>query len=159
MKNTLVLQRIYGAQGTSGSITFRGEHICHTIELPWCNNIPRLSCIPEGRYKLEKRKYTKHGEQIGIPAVLGREAILIHAANHAMKQLRGCIAPVTALTGEGQGTESGKALEKLKALVYSLWDMGGEVYLLIKPSNGVVNRRDTSDRNICLPQAGANHNT
>src|SRR5690606_30293767 len=109
----------------------------------------------EGRYRLMKHVYRRHGEQVGIPDVRGRSTILIHAANHAMKQLRGCIAPVTALTGEGQGTESGKALEKLKALMYSLWDMGGEVYLLIKPSNGVVNRCDTSDRNTQY----ANHNT
>jgi len=55
--------------------------------------------------------------------VLGREAILIHPADNAMKQLLGCNAPVTELTGEGTGTESGSALGKLKALVYSLWDM------------------------------------
>lgn len=133
--HTLVLQRNYGAQGTNGTITYNGELICRMIELPWRNNIQRLSCIPEGRYKLEKRKYTRHGEQIGIPAVLGREAILIHAANDAMRQLMGCIAPVTAWTGEGRGIQSGQALEKLKGLVYSLWDMGGEVHLLIRPTS------------------------
>lgn len=131
-KHNLILRRIYGEQGTNGTIYYEGEKICHTIELPDRNNIPRISCIPQGRYKLEKRKYTKHGEQIGIPAVLGREAILIHAANNAMKELLGCIAPVTTLTGEGTGDESGKALAKLKALVYSLWDMGDEVFLLIR---------------------------
>lgn len=132
LKSTLVLRRTYGEQGTNGTLYFNGEQICHTIELPDRNNIQRLSCIPEGCYKLEKRKYTKHGEQIGIPAVLGREAILIHAANNAMKQLMGCIAPVTELTGEGTGIESRKALDKLKALVYSLWDRGYEVFLLIR---------------------------
>ncbi|NGM67373.1 DUF5675 family protein [Sphingobacterium sp. SGR-19] len=132
LKSTLVLRRTYGEQGTNGTIYFNGEKICHTIELPWRNNLQRLSCIPEGCYKLEKRKYTKHGEQIGIPAVLGREAILIHAANNAMKQLMGCIAPVTELTGEGTGDESGKALDKLKALVYTLWEQGDEVFLLIR---------------------------
>ncbi|MBD1422912.1 DUF5675 family protein [Sphingobacterium chuzhouense] len=132
LKSTLVLRRTYGEQGTNGTIYFDGEKICHTIELPWRNNLQRLSCIPEGCYKLEKRKYTKHGEQIGIPAVLGREAILIHAANNAMKQLLGCIAPVTTLTGEGTGDESAKALEKLKSLVYNLWEQGDEVFLLIR---------------------------
>ncbi|MBD1421606.1 hypothetical protein H8B21_08515 [Sphingobacterium chuzhouense] len=132
LKSTLVLRRTYGEQGTNGTIYFDGEQVCHTIELPDRNNIQRLSCIPEGCYKLEKRKYTKHGEQIGIPAVLGREAILIHAANNAMKQLMGCIAPVTELTGEGTGIESRKALDKLKALVYTLWEQGDEVFLLIR---------------------------
>ncbi|WP_228280271.1 DUF5675 family protein [Sphingobacterium paramultivorum] len=131
-KHMLLLQRKYGAQGTNGTITYQGEEICHTIELPDRNNIPRISCIPIGQYKLEKRRYAKHGEQIGIPMVLGREAILIHAANNALKELQGCIAPVTTLTGEGTGDYSGKALAKLKALVYSLWDMGDEVYLNIR---------------------------
>ncbi|MGE8426726.1 MAG: DUF5675 family protein [Sphingobacterium sp.] len=131
-KHILLLQRKYGAQGTNGTITYQDEEICHTIELPDRNNIPRISCIPIGQYKLEKRRYTKHGEQIGIPIVLGREAILIHAANNALKELQGCIAPVTTLTGEGRGDYSGKALAKLKALVYSLWDMGDEVYLNIR---------------------------
>ncbi|WP_286767877.1 MULTISPECIES: DUF5675 family protein [Sphingobacterium] len=131
-KHILLLQRKYGAQGTNGTITYQGEEICHTIELPDRNNIPRISCIPIGQYKLEKRRYPKHGEQIGIPMVLGREAILIHAANDALKELQGCIAPVTTLTGEGRGDYSGKALAKLKALVYSLWDMGDEVYLNIR---------------------------
>ncbi len=131
-KHILLLQRKYGAQGTNGTITYQGEEICHTIELPDRNNIPRISCIPIGQYKLEKRRYPKHGEQIGIPIVLGREAILIHAANDALRELQGCIAPVTTLTGEGRGDYSGKALAKLKALVYSLWDMGDEVYLNIR---------------------------
>lgn len=131
-QKTLVLQRIYGARGTNGTITYQGKQICHTIELPWRNNMQRLSCIPEGRYKLIKHKYFKHGEQIGIPNVLKREAILIHAANDAMKELLGCIAPVTTLNGEGKGTESRKALAQLKALVYSLWEENQEVFLLIK---------------------------
>jgi len=132
VKHTLLLLRKYGAWGTNGTISYQGEEICHTIELPDRNNTPRISCIPIGRYKLEKRRYPKHGEQIGIPVVLAREAILIHAANNALRELQGCIAPVTTLTGEGTGDHSGKALAKLKALVYSLWDMGDEVYLSIR---------------------------
>ena len=131
-KHILKLQRKYGAQGTNGKLTYQGDLICHTIELPDRNNLPRISCIPIGQYKLEKKRYPKQGEQIGIPHVLGREAILIHAANDAQKELLGCIAPVTTLTSEGTGRDSGKALAKLKALVYSLWDMGDEVYLVIK---------------------------
>lgn len=131
-KQILVLQRNYEEEGTNGSIRFQGEHICHTIELPWRNNIRRLSCIPAGRYKLIKKRFHKHGEQIGIMNVLNREAILIHVANDAQKELMGCIAPVTTLTGPGRGTGSLNALTRLKALVCSLWDMGEEVHLLIK---------------------------
>lgn len=128
----LHLQRTYGEQGTNGVILYQGQKICYTIELPWRNNMRRMSCIPSGRYVLKKRTYTKHGEQIGIPNVLGREAILIHAANDAQKELLGCIAPVMTLTGVGQGAESRKALGELKGLVYGLWDMGCEVVLIVK---------------------------
>lgn len=126
------LQRTYGVHGTNGIISYQGRKICHTIELPWLNNTPRASCIPIGRYKLKKCNSPRHGEQIGIPAVLGREAILIHAANDAQRQLLGCIAPVTKLTGWGKGDDSQDALAELKALVYGLWDMGCEVYLHIR---------------------------
>ncbi|GHE49699.1 hypothetical protein GCM10017764_35930 [Sphingobacterium griseoflavum] len=128
----MVLNRTYGEQGTNGQLSYQGQHICYTIELPDRNNIRRLSCIPESNYRLQKRVYTKHGEQIGIPNVLHREAILIHPANNAMKELMGCIAPVTTLTGQGTGTNSRAALAKLKALVYGLWQRGDEVFLLIK---------------------------
>lgn len=133
-QHTLYLQRTYGDGGTNGTITYQGIRICHTIELPWRNNLQRISCIPTGRYRLIKRRYHKHGEQIGIANVLHREAILIHAANNALRDLQGCIAPVTSLTGQGKGTESRKALAALKALVYSLWDQGGEVFLVIRDS-------------------------
>lgn len=33
-RHTLKLLRKYGAEGTNGTITFNGEHICYTIELP-----------------------------------------------------------------------------------------------------------------------------
>lgn len=130
-RHTLLLRRTYGEQGTNGQLSYQGQHICYTIELPDRNNIRRLSCIPEGSYLLEKRVYPKNGEQIGIPHVLRREAILIHPANNAMKELMGCIAPVTKLTGQGTGTGSRAALAKLKTLVYALWDMGDDVFLRI----------------------------
>ena len=131
MQHTLFLQRSYGAQGTNGKLTYKGMHICYTIELPFRNNLRRISCIPEGRYRLLKHRYPKFGEQIGLPQVLNREAILIHPANNALKELLGCIAPVSTLTGEGRGDNSRKALAKLKALVYALWGQGDRVFLQI----------------------------
>jgi|SRR5690606_897467 hypothetical protein len=128
---TLVLRRCYGEQGTNGVLTYEGRHVCYTIELPDRNNSRRISCIPEGRYQLKKITYPRHGEQIGLPFVPGRDGILIHAANDAKRDLLGCIAPVTQLTGEGTGVQSQRALSELKALVYALWEMGEDVFLLI----------------------------
>jgi C4-dicarboxylate transporter len=45
--------------------------------------------------------------------------ILIHPANNAKKELKGCIAPVTSLTGIGTGSASRFAFEKLIAKIFS----------------------------------------
>lgn len=37
--------------------------------------------------------------------------ILIHPANNALLELKGCIAPVSIITGIGQGTLSVKAMQ------------------------------------------------
>ena len=57
--------------------------------------------------------------------------ILFHPANNAMKELNGCIAPVTKLSGPGLGLLSRKAFEKLKTLVYTILDRQEVVELLI----------------------------
>jgi hypothetical protein len=49
--------------------------------------------------------------------VPGREYILIHLANEALRELKGCIAPVRLLTGAGKGICSRKALKTLMGLV------------------------------------------
>jgi hypothetical protein len=73
----------------------------YTIELPWKNNQAGVSCIPEGKYDLVKRWSPKFGSHLQILNVPGRELILIHPANDALLELRGCIAPVCLLTGAG----------------------------------------------------------
>jgi hypothetical protein len=64
--------------------------------------------------------------------VPGRDRILIHPANDAVKDLLGCIAPVTELTGPGKGTLSRIANEKLKVLVLAALDRNEKVFLNIK---------------------------
>lgn len=128
----LQLRRSYAVNGTNGTLTYRGKHICHTIELPDKGNAKRVSCIPAGRYKLGRYHSKRFPNSIGVLKVPDRSAILFHAANDALKELQGCIAPVTILTGPGRGSESNNALNELKALVNCLWDMGREVFVDIK---------------------------
>jgi hypothetical protein len=61
-----------------------------------------------------------------------RSAILFHPANNAEKELRGCIAPVSELTGQGTGKNSRLAFEKLKEAVYAALDQGQQVILIIE---------------------------
>ncbi len=65
---------------------------CATLELPWINNQPRVSCIPEGRYTM-KFEYSNSFKEFlwELKNVPGRSEIKIHRANYP-KDLLGCIA-------------------------------------------------------------------
>lgn len=128
----LYLKRQYFPGGTNGKITYQNAPICETIELPWQNNKKRISCIPSGRYRLTKRVHPRHGEQLYIPNVPGREDILIHPANFALRELQGCIAPVTKCTGQGLGLYSRIAYERLEALIAPVLAAGQTVWLFIQ---------------------------
>ena len=64
---------------------------CDSLELPWKDNKPNMSCIPQGQYKVVKRRSPKYDEHFHIQGVEDRSYILIHPANFVY-QLRGCIA-------------------------------------------------------------------
>ena len=127
----LVLTRRYHAKGTNGILRHNSNFLCYTIELPWLDNQPQVSCIPEGRYRLQPRFSIRHKTHLLLQQVRGRALILIHAANDAIRELRGCIAPVTKLTGIGKGSLSRTACRKVLDLVLEAVD-DGPVYLTIK---------------------------
>jgi hypothetical protein len=125
-----MLIRTYHPSGTNGSIYLSEVLLCHSIELPWLNNERQRSCIPEGRYELQKRWRPKIGDHYLLVNVPGRDCILIHPANYALKELKGCIAPVTHLTGEGKGSFSRLALKLLQHHVDEVID-SEKVYITI----------------------------
>jgi hypothetical protein len=125
----LELFRTYDPEGTNGELKLV---VCNTIELPWLQNKRNVSCIPEGRYELRKRFIKKFGLHLLVVDVPDRSWILIHPANDAKTQLKGCIAPVTQLTGPGKGSESRLANEKLKALVLEALERKEKVFITIK---------------------------
>ena len=128
----LTLKRNYFPEGTNGKLECEGKLICNTIELPWKNNERRVSCVPEGKYFLSKRYSKKHKWHIEVRNVAGRSGILFHPANNAMKELNGCIAPVTKISGAGLGLMSRKACKTLKTLVYKALDKNEKVVLIIQ---------------------------
>ena len=127
----LMLYRTYLPGGTNGEVYQWGERVCCTIELPWRDNEPRRSCIPEGRYRLRRRYSPRYGEHLLVQGVKGRSAILVHPANDAATELQGCIAPVTLLTGEGRGSHSRIAFRKLTNRVFAALRKE-EVWLVVK---------------------------
>jgi len=126
------LLRTYGEQGTNGEIWIGGDLVCYAIELPSRENVRNISCIPEGTYPLAKRYSKRFGWHILVRDVPMRSAILFHPANNAEKELRGCIAPVSELTGDGKGVRSRVAFEKLKEAVYAALDQGQDVVLIVE---------------------------
>lgn len=84
--------------GTFGTLTF-GNFTCYTVERPWLNNQPRVSCIPDGNYTASWYNSPKFGRTLALvggtvslfPAPNAqRSAILIHQAN-TMDELQGCV--------------------------------------------------------------------
>ncbi|UFH52535.1 DUF5675 family protein [Spirosoma sp. KNUC1025] len=132
MELEFTLIRTYYPTGTNGTISLNSGFVCHSIELPWKNNQRKSSCIPEGRYLLTRYTSPKHGACLLLNGVPGRGMVEIHEANWAVKQLEGCIAPVTTLDSPGVGWRSGDATTKLEGLAFPVLDRGGKVWLTIK---------------------------
>ena len=128
--------RTYFKEGTNGVLHLiqfdKVVKICFTIELPWLENKKGISCIPEGRYELVKRYSPRYKWHIHLKGVPARQLILIHPANHARKELKGCIAPVSTLTGPGRGDSSRLAMQKLKSILYAELEKKKKVFIIIK---------------------------
>ncbi|MBL0745588.1 DUF5675 family protein [Chryseolinea lacunae] len=125
----LLLVREYFPTGTNGTLWVE---VCKTIELPWQNNQHNVSCVPEERYALQRRVTTKRGVHFLVRDVRNRDAILIHPANDALRELRGCIAPVRYTTGPGRGLQSRDAMQHLRAVLAPAFDHDEDVFLTIK---------------------------
>ncbi|MFD2909796.1 DUF5675 family protein [Flavobacterium ardleyense] len=128
----LFLTRTYFPEGTNGILPCEGKIICNTIELPWKKNEGGVSCIPEGRYFIRKRYSVKYKWHLEVMDVSDRKYILFHPANNALKELQGCIGPVTKLSGPGLGLMSRKAFTALKDLVYTALDRKEIVELIVQ---------------------------
>ncbi|MFV0481342.1 MAG: DUF5675 family protein [Campylobacteraceae bacterium] len=63
---------------------------CYTLELPWRDNKPNISCIPTGEYKVKPRISNKYGKHFYLEGTKPRTHILIHAGNF-YTQTEGCI--------------------------------------------------------------------
>ncbi|WP_299664694.1 DUF5675 family protein [uncultured Polaribacter sp.] len=137
------LERSYFKEGTNGTLFVadqsfdlaQDKFICQTIELPWKDNQRSISCIPEGTYEILPRTSAKFKKHFMLKDVSNRTLILIHPANHAKRELRGCIAPVLYLSGIGKGLYSQKALDKLRFLIDRALENQERIFLIIKSAN------------------------
>lgn len=73
-----------------------------TLEPPWLNNEPNISCIPSGVYLIKRVNSPKFGDVFEVTNVEDRENILFHWGNK-LPNTKGCI-----LTAEKFGILDGK---------------------------------------------------
>jgi len=75
---------------TLGRLEYAGQEF-FTVERPWLNNRPNISCIPDGTYKMVRVDSPRFGEDMWeIADVPDRTHILIHVANNP-SNVQGCI--------------------------------------------------------------------
>jgi hypothetical protein len=136
-------------EGTFGVATY-GSTSWHSLELPWRDNAPNVSCIPPGVYKAIAEHSPRFGRMIyRLQAVPGRTDVELHPANFGgdrakgyYSDLEGCLC-LGESTGQlarpdGQGDQpaverSGAALDGLFALtggaeieISIIWTAGAE---------------------------------
>ena len=75
-------------QGTEGFL-IAGEFTCFTLELPWKDNTPNISCIPKGEYEVGIRTSPRYGKIYHVREVENRSWILIHSGNFAGDESKG----------------------------------------------------------------------
>lgn len=142
----MIIERGYTNKGCfSNWYDNESNLICHAIERPWLYNEPNFSCVPEGEYELVEYDSPKFGDtwclvnhalDVGMyQGDAARYACLIHKANW-VRQVKGCIAPVTKLTvmrGDWAGSSSGDAYKKIAELIE-----GGDTTLIITHAAAVL---------------------
>jgi len=94
----ITVLRNYETVGTFGIMVLEDGCQLFTVERPYIDNLPNVSCIPEGIYPLRLRssplivrttkgKYEKGWQVCEVP---GRDLIELHVANYP-RDLKGCI--------------------------------------------------------------------
>ena len=89
----IVLQRTVSTDTYMlGTLRLPNGFVLATIERPWKDNAPNLSCIPAGTYTVRMSYSPRFKRYLyEVVGVRGRSGIRIHVANWAA-ELHGCIA-------------------------------------------------------------------
>lgn len=133
MCKVLLLRQQTSDEGTFGLLTATKDGASpltlFTGELPWRDNTPTISCIPQGVYKCipwHSRKYPNH---YNVTKVVNRSAILIHSGNFSGDASKGFLTNVQGciLVGKAFGSISGqKAVLSSKPALNALRSFIGE---------------------------------
>ena len=104
-----------------------------TIECPWLDNTPNVSCIPEGSYELVRVDSPRFGENMWqVSGVPGRTHILVHVANTSADVI-GCIGLGTGVYSDLQGVSSSRIA------IDAFYDLtAAEIFHTIEIVKGVI---------------------
>lgn len=113
--------RTYYKDCTTSRISTETGFNCFGLELPWLNNKPNYSCIPEGLYNYSKGVSSQNKPVINILNVENRTEIQVHVGNF-VKQILGCLLVGKSLVyldedGTIDVSSSGTTLNKLLASI------------------------------------------
>ena len=90
MKNITIKRVAYLPNETPGVILDEGVPFALTLERPWRNNDPDVSCIALGVYICNRVLSPKFGDTFQVMNVPGRDHILFHKGN-TEADTHGCI--------------------------------------------------------------------
>lgn len=125
----LVLYRLASSSlGVQGVFVWNNHVVCHSLELPWRDNLANMSCIPARLYPITKEMHSRFGNVFRLSFVPNRTGILIHPGN-SMFDSRGCILP-------GLDTDDNIGLKNSRSALQKLWSLlPTETDLFIKEFN------------------------
>jgi hypothetical protein len=109
-------------EGIFGVLRIENQPFCLTLERPWKNNIPNISCVPSDIYLCRRVQSPNFGETFEIEGVPGRSKILFHAGNR-IKDSKGCVllgSEYGELEGEKAVLSSRKAFEKFMKRLFGV---------------------------------------
>lgn len=140
---TMVLKRKYYEKGTAGSLVLPDGTIFNTVERPWLDNEPYISCVPEGTYPItleksdlvERLTKGKYVHAYTVNDVPGRTVIRFHQANYP-SQLKGCIA-----TGNAA----------FKGQIPVVWSSGKDFERFMTAMDGVEVTHIRIEEEVCEP--------
>lgn len=95
----LTLVRVgQGVRGTFGMLKCGDVPFVLTLEQPWRENQPDISCIPPGSYACQPIRSPKFGSTYEVTNVPGRSHILFHKGN-TVDDTHGCILLAEEVSG------------------------------------------------------------
>ena len=99
------------ASTTFGLLIAPGDWRRATIELPWRDNAPNVSCIPTGDHQAFWAWSPRHGRAVYHVAAEGRAGVEVDVANWS-SELRGCLAmgrKIAKFPGKGWGITNSRS--------------------------------------------------